>query len=483
MNWTTPEDLRTQVQKHWDNGRLLATVVDEVAADALARGSPAGDAAEIANAKELFSPTDGAGISMPSEQDGPALSVAPCAPALNFPLALRFRKPGPRDLGTRFDEVRDWIKSLEAGSRDTLGAGYDIEWEETSNRLLGRNATPCRIVVPTRVDALAMIDAVGAAERFMALARETLNRFPELAGWLRSNPLAAFAEADAWHCILSVLDWFRAHPGSGLYVRQIDVLGVDTKFIEVRKALLGQLLDAILRADFVDPSSTGTAGFEQRYGLAAKPTLIRVRILDPSLAISGLTDLAVRIDELARLDIAAERVFIVENEITGLAFPPREKSILIFGGGYAIERLACLPWLCTCAVRYWGDIDTHGFVMLDRLRAFLPDARSILMDRQTLLDHRPLWTFEETPHIAALTRLSPDEQALYDNLRFDRLGRGVRLEQERVSFSAILPALPPSPPVVEALPKSCDEQAAPPAASRDCIACRCYPATHPDFMD
>jgi hypothetical protein len=155
--------------------------------------------------------------------------------------------------------------------------------------------------------------------------------------------------------------------------------------------------------------------------------LIRLRVLDSDLAISGLTDLTLRIDELARLDIAPERVFIVENEITGLAFPPREKSILIFGSGYAIERLAALPWLSTCDVHYWGDIDTHGFVMLDRLRAFLPDARAMLMDRQTLLDHRPLWSFEEIPHMAPLTRLTPDELALYDDLRFDRLGRGVRL--------------------------------------------------------
>jgi hypothetical protein len=29
--------------------------------------------------------------------------------------------------------------------------------------------------------------------------------------------------------------------------------------------------------------------------------------------------------------------------------------------------------------------------------------------------------------MAPLTRLTPDELALYDDLRFDRLGRGVRL--------------------------------------------------------
>lgn len=424
MIWTTPDDLRAQVQKLWDSGRLLADIVDEVAG-ALKIPSDAALESLVSGERGL--------------QDEPGRdSDVQCAPATIFPLVLRIRKPGPRDLGARFDEVRDWIKGLEAGSRKTAGVGYDIEWEETSNRILGSNTTPSRIVVSTRADALAMIDATAAAEQFVALAGETLRRFPALASWLRRSPLTVIGEADSWYRILSVLEWFRAHPRSGFYARQIDVLGVDTKFIEVRKAILGQLLDAILPADSIDPSNTGTAGFEQRYGLAAKPTLVRLRILDPSLAIVGLTDLALRIDELARLDISAKRVFIVENEITGLAFPATEGSILMFGGGYAIERLACLPWLCTCAVHYWGDIDTHGFVMLDRLRAFLPDARSMLMNRQILLDHRPHWTFEETPHMAPLTRLTPEEGALYDDVRFDRIGRGVRLEQERVSFSAIV---------------------------------------------
>jgi hypothetical protein len=56
------------------------------------------------------------------------------------------------------------------------------------------------------------------------------------------------------------------------------------------------------------------------------------------------------------------------------------------------------------------------------------------MDRTTLLAHRPLWTTEEAPHIATLDRLTPEEAKLHADLRYDRLGRSVRLEQERISF-------------------------------------------------
>src|SRR5262249_37868351 len=91
-------------------------------------------------------------------------------------------------------------------------------------------------------------------------------------------------------------------------------------------------------------------------------------------------------------------------------------------------------WLGEREVYYWGDLDTHGFAMLDRLRVSFPATRSLLMNRATLLAHQPLWGTEEAQHIAALGRLTPDEAALYADLRYDRLGRSVRLEQERISF-------------------------------------------------
>jgi hypothetical protein len=86
---------------------------------------------------------------------------------------------------------------------------------------------------------------------------------------------------------------------------------------------------------------------------------------------------------------------------------------------------------------YWGDIDTHGFAALDRLRAGFPAVRSFLMDRQTLFAHRSLWVQENSPYNGPLTHLTDDERALFDDLRSDRLGEGVRLEQERISFSLV----------------------------------------------
>ena len=383
--WTTPDDLRRQVQRHWDSGRLLAAAIT-----------------------------------------GESL----------FPLELRLRGPDTRALSERFEEVRQWIRELESESR------YGIEWREINHRLLGRNRVPARIVVPGEREALELIGKIDDAARFRSLAASTLEKLPELGAWLARRPLTALEYAADWERTLAVLLWFRGHPRSGLYLRQLDIAGVDTKFIEVRKPLLAELLDIVLPPEALgDSGAAGQRTFEARYGLASKPSQVRFRILDGRLAIQGLTDLAVPAREFASLDLPVERVFITENEINGLAFPSVPGSLVIFGLGYGLDRLSEVRWLHDRRLHYWGDIDTYGFHILDRLRVRFPAAQSFLMDRETLLEHAPLWVRESNPYDGELVRLTSAEHALYDDLRHNRLGERVRLEQERIAYGWLERAL------------------------------------------
>jgi hypothetical protein len=63
------------------------------------------------------------------------------------------------------------------------------------------------------------------------------------------------------------------------------------------------------------------------------------------------------------------------------------------------------------------------------------------MDRQTLLDHRPLWGVETQPETGPLARLSEEESALYDQLRHNHWGNRIRLEQERIGFDFLVDVL------------------------------------------
>jgi hypothetical protein len=60
------------------------------------------------------------------------------------------------------------------------------------------------------------------------------------------------------------------------------------------------------------------------------------------------------------------------------------------------------------------------------------------MDRETLLAHRHLWVEETTPTDAALANLTAEEQALYEDIRQNRLGERIRLEQELVDYRLLL---------------------------------------------
>ncbi|ATD63565.1 hypothetical protein CNX70_00865 [Janthinobacterium svalbardensis] len=360
-----------------------------------------------------------------------------------FPLTLNVRQPGTAELGTQFDAVRHWIRQLEEGSRRHKGYGYEITRREINHRQLGRNQLPDKIVLADEADALRLIGKGAEKRRFEQLAALSLQAFPVLAGYLVRRPMSVLENAADWPRILAVLQWFVANPRSQLYLRELDIAGVDGKFIEARKGLLAELLDQVLPPGAINVQAVGARQFEARYGLLAKPALIRFRLLDARHYLGGLSDLSVPVAQFAALQTAVERVFITENEINGLAFPDVPHSMVIFGGGYGVERLCDVRWLDCKQIIYWGDIDTHGFAILDRLRTIFPHAGSILMDIPTLEAHRSLWGSEEAHkrHLGKLSRLTPEEHTLFQLLQDDVLGQRIRMEQERLGFHWVSAAI------------------------------------------
>jgi hypothetical protein len=219
---------------------------------------------------------------------------------------------------------------------------------------------------------------------------------------------------------------------------------VHSKFIEAHRGVLIQWLDQVLPPAVVDTTAVGVSGFARRYGFRDKPQRIRLRVIDAAHALlpgAGDADITLDADSFTRLAPTVSRVFITENEINYLAFPPVPDSLVIFGAGYGFEVLARAVWLGRCRVFYWGDIDTHGFAILDQLRSFLPHARSLLMDRATLIAFEAQWGVEDNPTLRDLPRLNLEERTLYDDLRDNRLGPNLRLEQERIGFSWVEAAL------------------------------------------
>lgn len=387
MNWTRPADLRAQTLKLWDKGELLRAVID---------------------------------------------------PTGWSPKRLRLVVPGSNELGDQLDAVRAWLPELRGVPHVRL------VWREFTHRLLGVSSLPAECWLDSLTDALAMIGKTREARRFEALLQTTrahdATLFACLLPWLNKRPLSALALADEWARLLSVLRWLQTYPRPGIYLRQVDLPGVDSKFIESQRGVLTELLDLCLPPNAIDASATGTTQFCRRYGFKDKPLRIRLRVLDAALALPALgpdQDITLTQTDFAQLALPVQRVFITENEVNFLAFPALPGSVVIFGAGYGFDVLSSAKWLHRCSVYYWGDIDSHGFAILDQLRAHLPHAQSLLMDAATLHAHRAQWVQESAPALRQLTRLTVPEATLCQSLTAGR----IRLEQERLAFGWVKRAL------------------------------------------
>ncbi len=409
MSWTTPGELKAQLRRLWDRGELLR----------------------------------------PDDAGRP-----------RFPLRLTLKAPGSAELAAEFEAVRAWIAEL------TRLGQIRIEWREVNHRVLGVQRVPHSVWVDDREAALTLIGKRTEASRYDALVEATRARQAQLLPWLARRPLQALALADDFERLLGVVGWIVRHPQPGVYLRQIDVPGVHSKLIEQNRGVLSEWLDLVLPAQAIRAERSGIAQFSERYGFLDKPIRIRFRVVDARLALlSGpvCPDVTLDAESFARLEpLSIRRVFITENETNFLAFPPVEDAIVVFGAGYGWQALGKARWLERCALHYWGDIDTHGFAILDRLRGHFAHAASFLMDRATLFAHELSWGEEADPVVHDLARLTEAERALYDELRDNRIRKGLRLEQERVGFGWVDSALERLDLMTNGSPKDPPERVAPP---------------------
>lgn len=388
MDWTRPNDITKQLQKHWDSGALLASLADNV---------------------DLF------------------------------PLQLTLKRPTSKELSERFSEVQSWISELSKSAKN-----YRIEFRHVNHRILGPNEVPAEIYVDRLSDALVILGKQKQARAYTQLLEQTRQEVPILSQWLIKKPLRALEVADVWTEILAIVQWGVHHPRPAVYLRQVDIPGVHSKMVESYRGLLSELLDIALPSDWIDFNATGNNGFCRRYGFLEKPNRIRFRILDSNIRLisaEGDQDITITAASFAKLVLPITKVFITENEVNFLAFPPLPDSMVLFGSGYGFDYLADALWLKQKKVYYWGDLDTHGFAILSQLRRVLPNVISLLMDEQTLKLHKVLWGTEDKPEKRNLTQLSEEESQLYDDLRWNRLGDNVRLEQERIGYQYVLDVL------------------------------------------
>ena len=259
-----------------------------------------------------------------------------------FPLRLSLKAPDSSDLSSRFDAVRSWVAEL------TANPVLRLEFREVQHRVQGSQRLPTSAWIDSLDGALSWLNKRDEWNRFLSLVETTRHSLPGLLPWLEKYPLVALELADAWPRLLAIVAWSIDNPRPNIYLRQVDLPGLHTKFIEAHRGVLAELLDLALPSEVINKTKSGSRQFAARYGFLDKPVLIRFRVLDPKI-IWGLSplcpDIALDAESFSQLRISAKRVFIIENEINFLAFPHVSGSIAVFGAGYGWEALARCCWL------------------------------------------------------------------------------------------------------------------------------------------
>ena len=349
-----------------------------------------------------------------------------------FPLDIKLQSLKQSDVRDNYKSI---LNALEILKKEPLKLIYrDFDFKN-----IGSQRLPVSIHFESREKLLRYISKYDEFEDFRASYKIIINRYAILKDLTVKKPFLVLKYIDSWSKLLSICEYFIAHPKPEIYIRELSIKEIDTKFIEKHKKILDTLFMLLLQKENIrdDVSTFSNYGFEKKYYLKYPLPMLRFRILDDSQKISGLSDISVNIEEFKALNLKCKKVFVVENKITTLSFPELQDAIVIFGSGYGIEILKDVKWLNNRQLFYWGDIDSDGFAILSQFRGYFPDVKSIFMDEDSVKLFSDFSTKETLTCKKELHNLTYDEKALFDKLQNSYYGENFRLEQEKIAFDYV----------------------------------------------
>lgn len=336
-----------------------------------------------------------------------------------FPLVIPLKKIQQKDIQNSYIEFTKELQSLQ-------NTQFPLLYKEYNFKTLGRQKLPVSIKIETLNEFLYLLDKEAEYEIFTQLYAKIIKKYPTLKILFLKKPFFVLQYYNEWDKFFLILNFFLQNKQNNLYIREISLQDIDTKYIQKHTKIIDMLLCTITQTDLL--CTLSEYSFEKRYHLKYPLPQIRFRILDKDLYIAGLSDIMLTVEEFKNLNIACKRVFIVENQITTLAFGDIKESIVIFGSGYKVGVLKNVKWLEEKILYYWGDIDADGFAILSQMRGYFPKIQSLCMDEKTFETFKHYAVKDIKAIMKELKYLKEEEKKLYSRLK------NQRLEQERIPF-------------------------------------------------
>lgn len=222
-----------------------------------------------------------------------------------------------------------------------------------------------------------------------------------------------------------LVDWRRENRSTDTALREVRIEGLDTKWVEQNKGLVLAVFDALGLSFAEDGCFLERAGFRND---DKRELWVKMNPEDGSL-LPGITEFGVRPNHFTRKPQGITRVLMVENGTTFHSFFPSAGTLILWGNGkMASSAVEPLEWLDDVEFFYWGDCDSSGFLILDRVRAQRPGTISLMMDLETVTNHDgPISQDDavETAKVPELFKIERDARELL-------LAKTQRIEQEHL---------------------------------------------------
>lgn len=341
-----------------------------------------------------------------------------------FPKEInRIGKVGSKDILNKLSSYKESIELLKNNSKESKKVGYSLVLSEKLFDKIGRQSVPEKISIDSIEDYLKV---TGKEKEYLVFLKNLSlikTELPLLIDWIKANP-TKLVEHDNWVDTLKVCLYFLKTPLPNMYIRQLPI-DIHTKYISENKSIIQSLLD------FLIPESIkkNETKFELRYNLKYSEPLIRVRFLDYSLSpLNNVTDISLTLSEFKTIRTECMNIFVAENIMNFLSLPYLSKTIAIWsGGGFSVSYLKDIDWIKEKQFFYWGDLDAHGFQILNQFRTYFKNTVAVMMDEGTLSCFK---SAKGTPASnQTLQQLTESELKLYNHLRQNN----IRLEQEKIT--------------------------------------------------
>ena len=346
-----------------------------------------------------------------------------------FPRQIdRIGKIKPSQITSSFATLKNEVDALYQSSKNEKGIGYLVKTTDKNFRRTGSQVLPDCLIFECEGDYLHVIGKEKDSKVFLRNSAFLLECLPQLKEWILSNPLELVSLKRNWEGIVNVCQYFINNPRPDLYIRQLPI-SIHTKFIEENDSLLQSLLDYLIPDHIRDVKDKR---FAFRYYLKHDEPPIRIRLLDPNLALlDQVMDISLPLPDFEKNDWPVHTVFITENKMNFLTLPPSRSTLAIWsGGGFKVSHLKNAKWLTNKRIFYWGDIDIHGFQILHQVRTYYSQTQSVMMDKLTFENFQEWAENGEENRIETLPLLTNDEAELYTLLKSRT--KNNRLEQEKI---------------------------------------------------